>query len=99
MANVKSAEKRARQNDKRRERNSALRTQAKTETKKALAAIEKAGSLADGLKALSEGEKALRKAATKGVIPAERASRKISRMAAVLNKKFKKPAAGAAKTK
>lgn len=88
MANVKSAEKRARQNDKRRERNSALRAKAKTEAKKALTAITAASSRDEALKALSEGERAIQKAASKGVLPKERASRKVSRLALAVSKKF-----------
>lgn len=89
MANVKSAIKRARQNDKRRARNQALRTLAKTAAKKALEGITGAANRADGLKALMAGEKALQKAVSKGVLPKERASRKVARLAAALNKKFK----------
>ena len=88
MANHKSAIKRARQNDKRRERNTALRSTAKTEAKKALTTITGAGSREDALKALRAGEKALYKAVSKGVIPKSRASRKVARLAKAVNKKF-----------
>ena len=94
MANVKSAVKRARQNDKRRARNNALRSMAKTAAKKALDGITKAASRDEGLKALMAGERALQKAVSKGVLPKERASRKVARLASTLNKKFK-PAASA----
>jgi small subunit ribosomal protein S20 len=88
VANHKSAIKRARQNDKRRERNTALRSKAKTEAKKALTGIQTASSREDALKALSAGERALQKAVSKGVIPKERASRKVARLSAVISKKF-----------
>jgi small subunit ribosomal protein S20 len=88
VANHKSAIKRARQNEKRRERNQALRSKAKTETKKALEAITKAGSREDALKALRLAERAMHKAASKGVLPKERASRKTSRLAAAVDRKF-----------
>lgn len=88
MANHKSAEKRARQNVKRRARNQGLRTKARTETKKALELIKAAASKTEALAALIVGEKALRKAASKGVFPKERASRKISRLAEFLNQRF-----------
>ncbi|MBI3543958.1 MAG: 30S ribosomal protein S20 [Deltaproteobacteria bacterium] len=89
MANVKSAIKRARQNDKRRERNNALRAKMKTELKKALTAVTAAGSRADALKALTAADRALQKAVSKHVIPKERASRRVARVAALVNKKFK----------
>lgn len=95
MANHKSAIKRARQNIKRRERNQALRARTKTEVKKALTEILTAKSLEDGLKALQTAERVLQKAWTKGVLPKERASRKTSRLAGVLNKKFKATQANA----
>jgi small subunit ribosomal protein S20 len=90
VANHKSAVKRARQNDKHRARNTTLRTRAKTETKKALDAIAAAGSLDEAIKALHAGERAMQKAASKGVLPKERASRKIARLAAAIKTKFKK---------
>ncbi|MEW6056542.1 MAG: 30S ribosomal protein S20 [Bdellovibrionota bacterium] len=89
MADHKSALKRARQNEKRRDRNQALRSKARTETKKAIQGILSAPSLEEGLKALRSGERALRKAASKGVLAKQRASRKVSRLAAALCKKFK----------
>lgn len=97
MANHKSAVKRARQNDKRRERNNALRSKAKTESKKALAAIAAASSREDALKALAVGERSLQKAVSKGVLPKERASRKVSRLAAAMNKKFAPTTSSAAR--
>ena len=89
MANHKSAIKRARQNDKRRERNSALRSQAKTEAKKAVTAITGAKSRTDALKALTDADRSLQKAVSKGVMPKARASRKVARLAALVNTKFK----------
>lgn len=88
MANVKSAIKRARQNVKRRERNSTLKAKARTEAKKALVAIQSAKSSDEATKALRDGEKALQKAVSKGVLPKERASRKTARLAQILRKKF-----------
>lgn len=92
MANHKSAIKRARQNDKRRTRNSALRSSAKTEAKKALTAINGASNRTDALKALVDADRSLQKAVSKGVMPKERASRKVSRLAALVNSKFKSEA-------
>lgn len=99
MANVKSAIKRARQNVKRRERNQALRSAAKTEAKKALDGIQAAKSRNDGLVALAAGARALQKAASKGVFPRERVNRKIARLAAMLNAKFKPEAQQAARAR
>lgn len=96
MANHKSAEKRARQNDQRRVRNTTLRSKAKTETKRALEAIAAAGSLDEALKALRAGERAMQKAASKGVLPKERASRKTARLAAAVKAKFSKKTGAAA---
>lgn len=88
MANHKSAIKRARQNDKRRARNNGLRSKAKTEAKKGTTGVLAASTREDALKALRAAERALQKAVSKGVVPKERASRKVARMAAALNKKF-----------
>ena len=88
MANMKSAEKRARQNDKRRARNRVLKTSAHTAVKKALTQILAAPSRDKALEALKEGEKAIRKTASKGVYSTEKSSRKVSRLALALNKKF-----------
>lgn len=78
MANHKSAKKRARQNTKRQERNraqrSALRTVLKTLSDEATATGEELKTK------LRQAEKALRKAASSGLIPKQRASRKISRL-------------------
>lgn len=89
MANHKSAIKRARQNDKRRVRNSSLRAKARTEVKKALDAIKAAATSDDATKALRAGERALYKAVGKGVIAKETASRKVSRMALAIRTKFR----------
>lgn len=97
MANHKSAVKRARQNAKRHVRNTALRSKAKTETKKATNAINAAKTREEALKALNEGSRQLQKAASKGVLPKERASRKTSRLAALVNSRFKETAAAARK--
>ena len=88
MANHKSALKRARQNEKRRARNNSLRSVTKSAVRRALELITSSSTRDDALKALSSGAKALEKAVSKGVWPKNRASRKISRLAQTLNKKF-----------
>ena len=85
MAQHKSAEKRARQAERRRVRNraitSALRTRVKA-VREAIASGDKAAVAAR----LSEAEKALRQAATKGVLKKETASRQVSRLAKAAHK-------------
>lgn len=88
MANHKSALKRARQNNKRRERNNTIRSAAKTSVKGTVTAIATSKSKDEALKALALGAKALEKAVSKGVLPKNRVSRKISRLAVAINKKF-----------
>ena len=80
MATHKSAEKRARQDAKRRERNRAVRGRTRTLVKTLRADLESGG--AGDLEARFRGaEGALRRAASKGVIPKRRASRLVSRLA------------------
>ena len=88
MATHKSAMKRARQSIKRRDRNAFIKAATKTEVRKALAAVDAAKDKTAALAALKVAEKALRKAASKGTIPALRAGRKTSRIALKINSKF-----------
>ena len=76
MANIKSAIKRNRQNEKRQLRNKAVSSQMKTYTKRALAA---AGT-DDEAESLRLAGKYIDKAASKGVIHANAAARKKSRL-------------------
>jgi len=79
VATHKSAEKRARQDARRRDRNRVVKSRAKS-TVKALRADLDAG--AAGLRdKLRETESILRKAASRGAIPKRRASRLVSRLA------------------
>lgn len=87
MANIKSAEKRARQNSKRQERNNALRASARTAIKKARAAIE-AGDADAASAAVHRAELALDRAASKGAIHKNNASRRKSRIAKAYNREF-----------
>jgi small subunit ribosomal protein S20 len=84
LARHKSAEKRARQDVKRRERNRTVRTRTRGIVKALRSEIE-AGGAALGEK-LRSAEAALRRAATKGVIPKRRASRQVSRLAKAANR-------------
>lgn len=79
LANKKSAIKRNRQNEKRRLRNRVFRGSARTFVKKARAAME-AGNLEEARTATESAVKALDKAAEKGVLHKNNASRRKSRL-------------------
>jgi small subunit ribosomal protein S20 len=79
VAAHKSAEKRARQAEKRRVHNRTVKSRVNTLVKKAREAV--AQDPAGATPSLRDAERALRKAASKGVIPARRASRRVSRLA------------------
>ena len=87
MANIRSAEKRARQNVKRYERNRILRTAARTSVKNARAAIA-SGDGAAAQEAVLKAEIALDRAASKGVIHSNNASRRKGRIKLAYNKAF-----------
>ena len=78
MANHKSALKRARQNENRRVRNRAGRSAMRAELKKFDTAAETDGNAAAAL--LSHTVSTLAGAGKKGLIPKQRASRKIARL-------------------
>jgi small subunit ribosomal protein S20 len=85
VANIKSQIKRNRQNEKRRVRNRTVRTELRTRIKNALAAAEAAeAGDATGADAV-EAMKMIDKAATKGIIHANTASRRKSRLQKRLN--------------
>ena len=79
MATHKSAKKRARQDVKRRARNRHVLTGMRTAVKKFQATLE-SGDGDQSQVALRNAESLIRRAATKGVIPKQRASRQISRL-------------------
>lgn len=79
MANIKSAIKRNKQNEKRRLRNRVFRGNARTQVKKARMAIE-VGAKADAKAAVEEAIRSLDKAASKGVIHKNNAARRKSRL-------------------
>jgi small subunit ribosomal protein S20 len=80
VANSKSALKRVRQNKVRRERNRVVRSRTRTIERKFNEAVE-AGDKAVAEETFKAAATALDRAASKGVIPKKRASRKIGRMA------------------
>jgi small subunit ribosomal protein S20 len=85
MANHKSAEKRARQNVKRRLRNRTLKSAYKTDIKKFVSLITDK-KLDDAKELLPKIHKVIDKACTKGVLPKNTASRKKSNVTTMLNK-------------
>jgi small subunit ribosomal protein S20 len=84
MANVKSAEKRNRQNLKRRARNNAARAKVKTIAQKTMETIRTDAKGA--VDALRQATSVLAKAAARGTIPKGRMARKISRLHKARNK-------------
>ena len=79
MATHKSAEKRHRQSEKRRARNKGLKTQLRHIVRSVRASIETKDPK-DAAATLATASKALSKAASKGVIHRNAASRKIARL-------------------
>jgi small subunit ribosomal protein S20 len=84
LANHKSALKRIRQTEKRRKRNQHVRTGMRTLIKRFSAAIE-SGDASAAAESFAGAERAIRSAASKGVIPRQRADRNVSRLAKRLN--------------
>jgi small subunit ribosomal protein S20 len=84
LANHKSAEKRARQNDNRRVRNKAVKTRVKHLTKEVRVASAEA-SKEDALAKLKAAQSIVDKALKKGVIHKKTAARKISRLSRLVN--------------
>jgi small subunit ribosomal protein S20 len=78
LANHKSALKRARQNDVKRIRNMGYRTRTKNVVKEVRAAVT-VNSQEQANESLKKATSIIQKAASKGAIPAKRASRKIAR--------------------
>ncbi len=80
MANHKSALKRIRQSERRRKRNQHVRTQMRTVVKRCREAFE-AGDAAKAADAFKAAEREIRRAASKGIIPKQRADRSVGRLA------------------
>lgn len=84
MANHKSSEKRARQTIKRTERNRFYRTRAKNLIKAVREAVE-AGDKVKALEALKTANQDLHSFVSRGFFKKETASRKVSRLAKLVN--------------
>ena len=78
MANIRSQIKRNRQNEKRRLRNKAVRSELRTRTKRAITALETGAE--DSEEALRLAVKRIDKAAAKGVIHKNQAANRKSRL-------------------
>ncbi len=78
MANIRSQIKRNRQNERRRVRNKAVRSEIRTRTKSALTTAE--AGVEDGVEALRLAVKRIDKAAAKGVIHKNQAANRKSRL-------------------
>jgi small subunit ribosomal protein S20 len=87
MANHASAVKRNRQRIKKTARNRAAKSELRTELKKARAAV--AGAPATAAASVKAAISALDRAASKGVVPAKRASRQKGRLAAAAHRAAK----------
>ncbi len=85
MANIKSAKKRVLTSAKKAEANKAVKSGVKTAVKKVRVAIE-ANDKAAATAALTEAAATIDKAASKGVLHKNNASRKVSRLAAAVSK-------------
>jgi small subunit ribosomal protein S20 len=83
VANIKSQIKRNRQNEKRRVRNKAARSELKTRVKRAVVAVETGAE--DATVAVKLAAKRLDKAAAKGIIHKNAAARRKSRLQKRIN--------------
>jgi small subunit ribosomal protein S20 len=84
VANIQSALKRMRQSEKRRVRNTAVRSAVRSAVKTARTALE-TGPAEDARLVLARTIKTLDKAVTKGVLPKNTAARRKSRLTRQLN--------------
>ncbi len=86
MANIKSQIKRIRTNEKRRLRNASIRSRMKTMIKKALMALNSQADAEEREKRIREAISAIDRACAKGVIHANAAARRKSRLMAKVKK-------------
>jgi small subunit ribosomal protein S20 len=85
LANIKSALKRIRSSEKKRQRNRIFRSSARTYVKKARTLITEQGKSEESQAALRQAISALDKAAQKGVIHRNNAARRKARLMKLLN--------------
>lgn len=89
MANIKSAKKRVRQDEKRRLINAARRTALKTAIKRVDGALESGASQQEAESLLRVVASQLGRAKSKGVVHANAASRRLSRVAKRVAKQYR----------
>lgn len=89
MANIKSAQKRVRQTEKKTAVNLARRTAVKTALKKVHIALKEGADTVQVQELLREAQVKLARARSKGVLPANTASRKLSRLAQKVTRETK----------
>ena len=85
MANIKSAQKRIRQTEKRTAVNTARRSRIRTFIRKVIDAL-KAADIVAAKSALREAQSEIMRGVTKGVLHKNTASRKVSRLSAMVKK-------------
>ncbi len=88
MANIKSAQKQMLQNRKRRVINVARQSAIKSCVKKVLVALDAGKSKEEVMQLFNEAQAKFSRAKSKGLCHAKTASRKVSRLALKVNKKF-----------
>ncbi|MEM4380242.1 MAG: 30S ribosomal protein S20 [Thermoplasmatales archaeon] len=88
MPNHKSAEKRVRSNERKRERNRLVKGKVKAALKRARNAILSGMNVDEARLAIRNAEKSLASAATKGVIKRGKASRLVSRLWQAFNREY-----------
>jgi len=93
MANIKSAKKRVKQNEKRRLINLSRKTGVKTAIKKVLDSLKSNAAIEDTRKLLRDAEAKIARARGKGVLHRNTASRKISHLAKAVARAESAPAA------
>lgn len=86
MANLKSSKKDIRRSERKRDVNNSVRTSLKTYIKRVRQAVE-AGDTVKISEAMSRAQKALDKAAQRGIIHKNQASRRKARIASAVSKK------------
>ena len=88
MANIKSAKKRARQDEVRRTQNLSRRTAIKTAVKKVINALERGVEREEVMRLFNDAQAKFSRAKGKGVVHARTAARKVSRLAKKVSAKF-----------
>ena len=84
MPNIKSSIRSVKTDAERRAKNSAVKSQIRTATRKTVEAVE-AGAVEDAKKALVQATSVIDKAASKGVLHKNTAARKKSNLTAIVN--------------